>query len=41
VRQAIFQPLFEATNGFWLIARGTESGMQRERFTHMSDPEGG
>ncbi len=41
MRQAIFQPLFQATNGFRLIAGGTESRMQLERFTHQSEPEEG
>uniref|UniRef100_UPI0025A5BA1B hypothetical protein n=1 Tax=Enterocloster clostridioformis TaxID=1531 RepID=UPI0025A5BA1B len=41
MRQAIFQPLFQATNGFRLVAGGTESRMQLERFTHLSGPEEG
>jgi hypothetical protein len=38
---AIFQPLFQATDGFRLIAGGTESGMQFERFTHGRLPDEG
>jgi hypothetical protein len=41
MRQTIFQPLFQATDSFRLIAGGTKSGIQFERFTHGRLPDEG